>query len=419
MYRALLVTSLALLTACPVIPKDDASDGVDDTDGGGDDTSGGGDGITIAEAKALGEGANVTLSGVIVTSPLTYKADGFFIQTPGGGENNGLYVFLPAGAEGLFFEVGDEMEITGELVEFFDWTELTVSDVSAIQITGSGEVTVDSVDPSSVTDWEVWESSLISIGGDEVTSDIDSYGAVSLASGLDLDNVFFNFSTELGATYTNVIGQLGYSYETWGLYPRTEADLQGYVAGEGSAPVPISDIQTGVVADGASATVERAVVTSGYILDDGLSVGFFVADASGPNNAIYVYVGKSWSGSMPSIGDEVTIKGSVDEYYDLTELVAKDITVTGTAAVPAPTELSEAPTDWEPYEGVLVTLTNVSLGDEGSYGEVETSYGINLADEFTNVSSYANQDFGGVTGHVYYSFETFKVLPASSDDFVK
>ena len=79
MYRALLVTSLALLTACPVIPKDDASDGVDDTDGGGDDTSGGGDGITIAEAKALGEGANVTLSGVIVTSPLIYKADGFFI----------------------------------------------------------------------------------------------------------------------------------------------------------------------------------------------------------------------------------------------------------------------------------------------------------------------------------------------------
>ncbi|MBK9367000.1 MAG: hypothetical protein IPN01_11870 [Deltaproteobacteria bacterium] len=418
MYRALLVTSLALLTACPVIPKDDASDGVDDTGDSGDDTGGGGDGITIAEAKALGEGANVTLSGVIVTSPLTYKADGFFIQTPGGGENNGLYVFLPAGAEGLFFEVGDEMEVTGELVDFYGWTELTVSDVSAIQITGSGEVTVDSVDPSSVTDWEVWESSLISIGGDEVTSDIDSYGAVTLASGLAMDNVFFNYSTELGATYTNVIGQLGYSFETWGLYPRTEADLQGYVAGEGSAPVPISDIQTGVVADGSSATVEGAVVTSA-LTPDGLSKGFFVADAAGPNNGVYVYLGNSWSGTVPKLGDEVTIKGSVDEYYDLTELVAKDITVTGTAAVPAPTELTEAPADWEPYEGVEVSLIDVSLGDEGSYGEVETNFGLNLDDLFTNVSSYANQDYATVTGHVFYGFETYKVVPDSTDDFVK
>ena len=418
MYRALLVTSLALLTACPVIPEKNDDDGVDDTDGGGDDTQGG-DGMTIAEAKALGEGANVTLSGVIVTSPLTYKADGFFIQTPGGGENNGLYVFLPAGAEGLFFEVGDEMEVTGELVEYFDWTELTVSDVSAIQITGSGEVTVDVVDPATVTDWEVWESSLISIGGDEVTSDIGEFGAVTLASGLEMDNLFFNFSTELGATYTNVIGQIGYSYSTWGLYPRTEADLQGYVAGQGSPPVSISDIQTGVVPDGSSATVEGAVVTSGYILDDGLSVGFFIADAAGPNNAVYVYIGKSWSGPLPAIGDEVTIRGSVDEFYDLTELVAKDITVTGTAAVPAPTELTEAPADWEPYEGVEVSLIDVSLGDEGSFGEVETSFGINLADEFTNVSGNANQDFATVTGHVYYSYETFKVLPDGSDDFVK
>ncbi|MBK9646654.1 MAG: hypothetical protein IPO67_16130 [Deltaproteobacteria bacterium] len=416
MYRALLVTSLALLTACPVIPKDDASDGVDDTGDSGDDTGGGGDGITIAEAKALGEGANVTLSGVIVTSPLTYKADGFFIQTPGGGENNGLYVFLPAGAEGLFFEVGDEMEVTGELVEFFDWTELTVSDVSAIQITGSGEVTVDSVDPSSVTDWEVWESSLISIGGDEVTSDIDSYGAVTLASGLAMDNVFFNFSTELGATYTNVIGQLGYSYETWGVYPRTEADLEGYVAGEGSAPVPISDIQTGVVADGSSATVERAVVTSALTPD---GKGFFIADAAGPNNGVYVYLGNSWSGTVPKLGDEVTIKGSVDEYYDLTELVAKDITVTGTGEVPEATELTSPPSDWEPYEGVEVRLAFVELGAEGDYGEVATNFGLNLDDLFVDVGGFANADYATVTGHVFYGFETYKVVPDSTDDFVK
>lgn len=416
MYRALLVTSLALLTACPVIPKDDASDGVDDTDGGGDDTSGGGDGMTIAEAKALGEGANVTLSGVIVTSPLTYKADGFFIQTAGGGENNGLYVFLPAGAEGLFFEVGDEMEITGELVDFYGWTELTVSDVSAIQITGSGEVTINSVDPATVTDWEVWESSLISIGGDEVASDIDSYGAVTLASGLAMDNVFFNFSTELGATYTNVIGQLGYSFETWGLYPRTEADLQGYVAGEGSAPVPISDIQTGVVADGSSATVERAVVTSALTPD---GKGFFIADAPGPNNGVYVYLGNSWSGTVPKLGDEVTIKGSVDEYYDLTELVAKDITVTGTKAVPEATELTAAPSDWEPYEGVEVRLTFVELGAEADYGEVSTNFGLNLDDLFVDVGGFANAEYTTVTGHVFYGFETYKVVPDSTDDFVK
>jgi predicted extracellular nuclease len=416
MYRALLVTSLALLTACPVIPKDDASDGVDDTDGGGDDTGGGGDGMTIAEAKALGEGANVTLSGVIVTSPLTYKADGFFIQTAGGGENNGLYVFLPAGAEGLFFEVGDEMEITGELVDFYGWTELTVSDVSAIQITGSGEVTINSVDPATVTDWEVWESSLISIGGDEVASDIDSYGAVTLASGLAMDNVFFNFSTELGATYTNVIGQLGYSFETWGLYPRTEADLQGYVAGEGSAPVPISDIQTGVVADGSSATVERAVVTSALTPD---GKGFFIADAPGPNNGVYVYLGNSWSGTVPKLGDEVTIKGSVDEYYDLTELVAKDITVTGTKAVPEATELTAAPSDWEPYEGVEVRLTFVELGAEADYGEVSTNFGLNLDDLFVDVGGFANAEYTTVTGHVFYGFETYKVVPDSTDDFVK
>lgn len=416
MYRALLVTSLALLTACPVIPKDDDGDGVDDTAGGEDDTGGGGGGLTIAEAKAMGEGANVTLPNVIITSPLTYKGDGFFIQSPGGGENNSIYVFLPAGAEGLFFEVGDEVEITGEIVDYYGWTELTVSDVSAIQITGSGDITIDSVDPSTVTDWEVWESALISIGPDEVTSDVDSYGAVTLGSGLSMDNVFFNFSTELGATYTNVIGQLGYSFETWGLYPRTEADLEGYVPGAGSAPVPISDIQTGVVADGSSATVERAVVTSA-ITPDGK--GFFIADAPGPYNGVYVYLGNSWSGTVPKLGDEVTIKGSVDEYYDLTELVAKDITVTGTGDAPEATELSAAPADWEPYEGVEVRLAFVEVGAEGDYGEVATNFGINLDDLFIDVGGFANADYTTVTGHVTYGFETFKVVPDSNDDFVK
>jgi len=409
--RRLLIASLSLglMSACNLGPKPNTDDVVDDTGGGEED------GISISDLQdgTIAEGETVTLVGVVVTSGWDGETKGFFIQDAGGGEYSGIYVYAPSVSD-TYLEVGYELTITGQTTEFYDWTEFSVADTSAIEVTGSAALSVDAVDPATVTDWEIWESCLITIGAATAMDNINGYGEITLDSGLFLDNWFFDYQGEQGATWTEVTGQLIYNYE-WKLAPRSEDDLAGYVPGEGPGKVSVGECQDGTVPEDSAVSIEGAVVTSPPVIDEGEIKGFFIQDAGG-GSGIYVYAPNASSDDI-QVGGVLDLTGTVVEFYDLTEIKDAQLDWGSTTDTVVATELSSAPSDWEPYEGHLVTLSNVEVTAEADYGEVETDWGLNIDDLFTDFPwSPALGSYSSVTGIVNYAFGAFTICPRDVAD---
>lgn len=405
MHKTAIASLALVLTACNLGPSTNNTDT-------GDTTGSGPGGASIADIQrgVIADGESATLKGVLVTSPPTWEDDGFFIQTPGGGEYSGIFVYMPSGAPLL--QVGDELTVTGSVSEFYDWTEFAVDSETSIQVTGSGSLTVDAVDLSTVGDLEPWESGLISVGASTITAGPDGFGDFNLESGLILDNLIHTTEAEVGATYTDIQGPLYWSYDFWRIAPRSEDDLVGYTPGAGPEPTTIGAVQSGDATG--SVVIENAYVTSPLYEWDGEVKGFWIADASGAWNGVYVYE-PGYTGTV-EVGQVITsIEATVDEYYDLTEL--KNTTITwgeGTVEAPA-TQLDEAPEDWEAYEGVLVTVP-ATVTAEGDYGEWIIDWdGITVDDMFYDVTPPTDTPLY-ITGIVNYSYEEWKLCPRSDSD---
>ena len=161
-----------------------------------------------------------------------------------------------------------------------------------------------------------------------------------------------------------------------------------------------------------------------------------VQDSEGPWNGIVAFNYGGWdsfdfvddSGAPivgPAEGDSVTLTGTVEEYYNLTELI--DISV-GVVHGPAtniiePTvvtigEIGEA------YEGCLIEVNNVTISDADlGYGEWEFSDGTNssTSDDKWNYYYYpeADQNLGSIVGVLDYNYSNYKLQPRLARDVVE
>ena len=142
--------------------------------------------------------------------------------------------------------------------------------------------------------------------------------------------------------------------------------------------------------DGNVHTIE-GVVVGDFQTSASLS-GFFLqeepTDEDGnPATSEGIFV---FDGAVPAldvnVGDVVRVTGTVDEYYDLTELTSVSSVLLCSAGFYAPTAITlpVASMDvWEQHEGMLVTIpqTLVASGNYtwGRYGEVELSVGSRLS----------------------------------------
>jgi predicted extracellular nuclease len=383
------------------------------------DKGGGSEGTaTIYDIQTgeIADGEIVTLSGVVATSAIALTGEGFFIQDPEGGEYSGLYVFLQGDFTEAYVAIGDEMNITGEVTEYYDLTELTITSPTAIEITGKGEITPELLDAEALVTPEPWEGVLVQFANQTVADCPNNYGEVNLSVGLLMDDMLYAYETDAGATYSSITGLLTYNWETWKVLPRTADDLAGYTAGMGCT-VTVADIQQGNVAEG-GVDLEGVVVTTGLTAD---AQGFYVQDdGGGEYSGIYVYLGDTIGPDL-SVGDVVDISGSVVEYYDFTELSVTDgtdISLISSGATPVAVEISEAPADWESLEGVLTTWTGVSVETDAGYGEVTTNYGVNINDGFFEHGLSAGDFLDSATGVLSFGFEEFKLEPRSSGDQV-
>ena len=376
--------------------------------------------IVDIQTGTIAEGETVTLQNVIVTSNLTGDEEGFFIQDEGGGEWSGIYVFVGQAGGGIAPMVGDKLNITGSVSEFYDSTQLVISSSENLVVTGEGDVVATTV--TTVTDWETYEGCLISLDNQTVESDVNSYGEVDLSFGISMDDTFFNFETCFEASYDSIVGVVTYSFEDYKLNPRSQDDLMGGAEGECEATMmTVADVQSGDY-ENRTVSFENVVVTEAESDFDGYSVFWIQDQGAGDWSGLYVFVREDTAAEITvNRGDVVNLTGMIEERYEQTQLVlndSADFTGVSSDGDITSVSLSEAPTDWEMYEGVLVSLESAELGAGGEYGQYPVSNfgGLLLDDELYDYSVSDGDTFASLTGLVFFSFGEFTLLPRDEMD---
>jgi len=161
-----------------------------------------------------------------------------------------------------------------------------------------------------------------------------------------------------------------------------------------------------------------------------------VQDAEGPWNGIVCFEYDGWhdfawvddNGSSvpgPAEGDQVTLSGTVEEYYNLTEL--NNIT-SGIVHGPADEMISPSVISvsdiGEAYEGCLIEVNDVSVSDPDlGYGEWEFTDGTNaaLCDDKWDYFYYPemDQELAAIVGVLDYNYSNYKLQPRLARDVVE
>ncbi len=181
------------------------------------------------------DGQEVTFTG-IVTGANYNNNNLFYISDPVGGPWHGVFVYD--------FEVGpalgDELEVTGTVQEYYGLTE--IADCTSIVILSSGNTVPDPIDISTIDlalaeTAEQYEGCLVRVSNVEVVEAQSQYGEWYVDDGsyeCQIDDGFFYLDSvnppiviEVGDFFPEIIGCVDYSYDYYGINPRTPEDM-GY-----------------------------------------------------------------------------------------------------------------------------------------------------------------------------------------------
>jgi len=189
-------------------------------------------------------------------------------------------------------------------------------------------------------------------------------------------------------------------------------DAASYIVYGGDI-TPIASLQDGTIPSGTSVTIEGIVTAEPYAFHDEENIiTYWIQDAEAAYSGIKIYD----PGRALSQGDEVRLTGTVDEFYDETNIV--DVTEfellsTGNMMDPVVVTLDA---DWEAYEGVLIQVQDVDVSAlPDQYGEWQVSDGTNtlMVDDDADYFFYPVLDEGlsSVTGILRYTFGAYKLEP--------
>jgi hypothetical protein len=201
--------------------------------------------------------------------------------------------------------------------------------------------------------------------------------------------------------------------------------------GNQGCPATVEQIQDpsdpGHVPPGTTVLVEGLIVTA-IRSDDG---AFAAETGSGqPYSGIFVFTGSNPAGL--AVGAVVDVQGTIEEYFDLTELVDASVTVVTpgdgtlpfTAKLLTPAEIMTDGAAAEPHESMLVRVANVvitSVNPDGmnDYDEFEVD-GLRVDDLFFDAIDNMcpiDSSFVSVSGVLIESFSNFKISPRDAADF--
>lgn len=381
--------------------------------------------IQQIQDPAMATGTAVKLKGVVVTAVDNYggKKGDIWVEEPGGGPFSGIHVFGAPLDQVAALTVGDVVDIDGAQKDDFHYngnmgsggfpdgyaiTELKPVTGGVMTVTKSGgntPITPDVVDAAAIgqiadqtardAEWEKWEGVLIKVSTVNATTSDKCVGSACNDSTLHSFKITGDIVVEsalsampttaasLGDCFASVTGVVDYFFD-YQLLPRTTDEI---VTGG-----------TGCSSSVTHATIEqvRTSAATGIVSLDDVYVSavsfnkknFWVSQSltAAGNQGVYVMrcAGSSCNTTaaldaavVP--GGKVTVLGKAIEFNNnnaangaVTQITNPTVTVTAapTAQVAPVTGQSVsnllAAGTGEPYEGVLVTLTNVKVNTIGT-----------------------------------------------------
>jgi hypothetical protein len=180
--------------------------------------------------------------------------------------------------------------------------------------------------------------------------------------------------------------------------------------------------------------VEGVVVTSPMVLTSSGSTmpdGFFVAEPEGgAYSGIYVYAPDLGAHVFP--GDSVNLRGIYEEFFDMSQIVATQVDVVGTADMPAPVVVTTEQVytqgaNAEMYEGVLIQLNEVVVSnDDLGHGDFGVQPAVGGTELFVSPKFDSNYEydatpdfaFSSLTGILDYGYEEFRLQPRMCSDIL-
>lgn len=379
-------------------------------------------------------GQTVTTQGVVTA----FFYDGhrhFFIQDSTG-PWSGLFLYEPDG----FLNVGDLVEVTGQVSEYYGLTEIANGEATVLS-SGNPLPAPEALSTGNVSQ-EQWESVLVRVENAVVTNPNLGYGEWLVddgSGGARVDDLGdYTYTPSAGDLLDFVQGPLYYSYGNFKIEPRDDGDI-------GIAPPLVSICQ--IQGSGfASPYVGQTVRTQGVVfadLDQTGKRGFFIQDEDcdgdpATSDGIFIYKGNRTN--VVSAGDRVEVRGTVQEYYDLTEISTRlsDITILSTGnALPEPADLNppfnnaDARAYLESLEGMYVQMGDAAVvGPTNNYDEtwvVRSDLGLErvFQDDPAGTGEIVGVDDGGLfeitpeakvgdqvlglLGALDYTFEAYKM----------
>ncbi len=187
------------------------------------------------------ENSVVKLEGVVASSGLTWSDSpegDFFVQEVEGGPYSGIQIHMNDTA-GFSVAPGDELTIVGTYSEFFDMSQISIADASAVTTTGSGSAPAPELiaDPAAIaTDGamtEQYESVLVQVENVTVTvanpDDPEQFNEFVVTGDLRIDDIFFAIddwvAPAVGTSFASITGALTYGFSNFKLEPRDPSDL--------------------------------------------------------------------------------------------------------------------------------------------------------------------------------------------------
>jgi hypothetical protein len=191
------------------------------------------------------EGQEVTVTGIVTAIGWAHYLDNFYMSMPAGGEWSGILVYM---AEDTTLVPGDEVEITGTVQEYYGLTEISgYSGPITVNLLSSGNPIPDPVvvtcgDLAVEGVGEPYEGCLIELHDVTVVEEQINFGQWYVMDGTgiaQIDDGFFYLDEieppiviTLGMEWAIIRGCLDYSYDEYGLSPRTPDDLIDEVSTE-------------------------------------------------------------------------------------------------------------------------------------------------------------------------------------------
>ncbi|MEQ8279859.1 MAG: hypothetical protein RMA76_03895 [Deltaproteobacteria bacterium] len=181
---------------------------------------------------------------------------------------------------------------------------------------------------------------------------------------------------------------------------------------------------------GENAAVElRNVVVTAVVTEGGQAGSFYVQEsAGGQYSGVFVFLPMNAPVPSVQVGDRVTLTGTLEEYFGLTEvrfgsLIARTAGTPLTPEVVSAASIATGGIFAEGYECVLVEVQNVSVTDPNpdapmDFGEFAVTGGLRVDNALwpplPRPPLGTQIDF--VAGVLHYAFENFKLLPRGGAD---